>query len=57
MCLAKPGDHVTEGQPVLELHLDDARRLPEAVAALHGAMEIRLEPRAPRPLIIDVIRA
>jgi thymidine phosphorylase len=57
ICHAKPGDHVVEGQPLLELHLDDARRLPDALEALQGAIDIGSEPPPHRPLVIDVIRA
>ena len=57
MCLAKPGDAVEEGQPVLELHVDDPARLPDALEALHGAIQIGPEPPPPRALVIDVIRA
>ena len=35
-CLVKPGDPVSEGQPVLELHTDDASRLERAREALLG---------------------
>jgi thymidine phosphorylase len=55
VCLAKPGDAVESGQPVLELHIDDAARLPAALAALEGAIEIGVEPPEPRKLIIDRI--
>jgi len=56
MCLAKPGDVVEEGLPVLELHIDDPSRLPDALEALRGAIQIGPEPPPPRSLIIDVIR-
>jgi thymidine phosphorylase len=49
---AKPGDRVTIGQPLLELHTDDPSRLAPALEALDGAYEIGAE--APeRPLILD----
>jgi thymidine phosphorylase len=56
-CLAKPGDAVAEGQPVLELHVDDPARLPAALDALRDAVQIAPEPPPHRPLVIDVIRA
>jgi thymidine phosphorylase len=56
-CLAKPGDRVTEGQPMLELHLDDPTRLPAALQALHGAITIRPEPPPHAPLVLEVIRS
>ena len=57
VCLAKPGDPVDEGQPVLELHAEEAARFEHAVAALEGAMEIAAEPPEPAPLIIERISA
>jgi len=33
-CLAKPGDHVRRGQPILELHADDESRFAPAAEAL-----------------------
>jgi thymidine phosphorylase len=56
LCLAKPGDAVEEGQPILELHIDDAVRVPNALEALDGAIEIGPEPPPLRPLVIDTIR-
>jgi thymidine phosphorylase len=55
VCLAKPGDLVEEGAPVLELHADDADRFAAAAAALSAALDIGPEPPPPRPLIIDRI--
>jgi thymidine phosphorylase len=46
------GDEVVAGQPLLELHLDDPDRLPRALDALDGAVEIRPEPCAPPPLVL-----
>jgi thymidine phosphorylase len=57
LCMAKPGDRVEEGQPVLELHIDDLARVPHALEALHGAIQIGPEPPPHRPLVIDTIRA
>ena len=45
VCLAKPGDRVTAGQPVLELRTDDETRFGAAAEALAGAVEIGPEPR------------
>jgi thymidine phosphorylase len=47
LCLAKPGDAVEAGQPVLELRGDDAARFDRARTALAGAIEIG--PRQPVP--------
>jgi thymidine phosphorylase len=57
VCLAKEGDAVDEGQPVLELHVDDAGRVASAREALVGAFDVGPEPPAARPLVIDVLRA
>jgi thymidine phosphorylase len=56
MCLAKEGDAVDAGQPVLELHLDDPGRLDHALEALDGGIEIGPEPPPALPLVIDVLR-
>ncbi|MGI8677544.1 MAG: thymidine phosphorylase [Jatrophihabitans sp.] len=50
--LAKPGDRVTEGQPLLELHADDASRFERALAALDGSYEIGSS-FAATPLVLD----
>jgi len=57
MCVAKEGDVVEAGQPILELHLDDPSKLPFALVALEGAIEVADEPPVVRPLVLDVIRA
>jgi thymidine phosphorylase len=49
---ATVGDPVTEGQPLLELHLDDPAKLPEALDALDGAIEVSPQPVSPPPLIL-----
>jgi thymidine phosphorylase len=53
---AKPGDHVTAGSAVLELHTDDEIRIAGAMEALAGAWTIGPEPPTHQPLIIDRIR-
>jgi thymidine phosphorylase len=55
VCLRKPGDRVEEGEPLLLLHADDEARLPGALAALEGAIEVGPEPPAPRPLVVERI--
>ena len=40
ICLAKPGDRVQAGQPLLELRADDSERFGPARAALDGAITI-----------------
>ena len=49
---ATVGDHVEQGQPLLELHLDDPTRLESAQAALQGAIEITDGPVTPPPLVL-----
>jgi len=49
---AKPGDRVTAGAPLLELHADDPSRFDRALAALDGAVEIADTPVDPPPLLL-----
>ncbi len=56
ICLAKEGDAVEKGQPVLQLHLDDPGRLDHALEALDGGIEIGPEPPDALPLVIDILR-
>jgi thymidine phosphorylase len=55
ICLAKPGEWVEAGQPVLELRADDASRFGRAQDALAGAIEIGPEPPAAAPLVVERI--
>jgi thymidine phosphorylase len=54
--LAKPGDAVTAGQPLLELHTDEPSRFDAALAALDGGYDVGAAPDV-RPLIIERITA
>ena len=54
-CLAKPGDEVAEGQPLLELHTDRFERLDWAREALKDAVDIGDEAPAPTPVVLEVI--
>ncbi len=56
---AKPGDRVTEGQPLLELHADDEALFERGLQALQGGFDIGPAgtPFTPDPLIIDRITA
>jgi thymidine phosphorylase len=55
---AKPGDSVTEGQPLLTLHADDAGRFDRALESLADAVQISADGRyEPTPLVIDRITA
>jgi thymidine phosphorylase len=47
ICLAKPGDRVQAGQPVLELRADDQERFGPARAALDGAITVSAQAAAP----------
>jgi thymidine phosphorylase len=55
VCLAKPGDEVAAGQPILELRTDDETRFGPAFAALDGATAVGAEPAAAEPLVIERI--
>ena len=55
ICLAKPGDEVRKGQPLLELHADDENRFAPALAALDGAIEVSEAPPPSVPLVIEHI--
>ena len=52
---ARPGDRVTEGDGVLELHYGDAARLPAAVALATRAVGIGDEPPGESALILDTM--
>src|SRR5580693_4667515 len=54
-CLAKPGEYVAAGQPVLELHADDPDRFAAALEAVEGAVTIGSEPPARAALIVDQV--
>jgi thymidine phosphorylase len=49
---ATVGDPVEQGEPLLELHLDDPGRLDGALAALDGAIEVSPAPVAAPPLVL-----
>ncbi|TCC64787.1 thymidine phosphorylase [Kribbella pittospori] len=51
---AKPGDQVTEGQPLLTLHTDDPTRFDRALESLTDAVEVATS-YDPTPLVIDRI--
>jgi thymidine phosphorylase len=57
VCLAKPGDPVEAGQPLLELHADDPDRFVAAREALDGAVEVADEASPASPLVLDRITA
>ncbi len=51
----KPGDAVRAGEPVLELHADDAGKIPAALEALTGAVTYASAAPAQAPLVLDRI--
>lgn len=51
VCLAKEGEPVRAGAPLLELHTDDESLLPGALAALEGGFEVVAE-AGPRPPLL-----
>ncbi|RDI33489.1 thymidine phosphorylase [Lentzea flaviverrucosa] len=56
LCLAKPGDPVEAGQPLLELYTDTPDAVEGALQALEGAYEVRDSAPERSPLVIDTIR-
>ena len=57
VCLAKPGDAVQAGQPVLELHAEDPALFDAAREALRDAIDVVDEAPVSQPLIVDRIEA
>ncbi len=55
ICLAKPGDRVEQGQPLLELRTDEPARFSRALDALRGAIEIGTEPPVTSPPVLERI--
>ena len=51
----RPGDLITPNQTLFELHTDDAARIPGALAAQRGAIEVGSEPPDPSPLVLERI--
>jgi thymidine phosphorylase len=56
ICLAKPGERVQAGQPLLELRADEPDRFGPALAALDGAAVVSAgEPAAPASAVIEMV--
>jgi len=55
VCLAKPGEYVEAGQPLLELHCDEPDKFDFALNALEDAIDIDDQPSELFPLIVDRI--
>ncbi|MGW5053057.1 thymidine phosphorylase [Actinokineospora sp. NPDC004072] len=56
LCLAKPGDAVESGAPLLELHTDTPDAVPAALAALSDAVVIADEAAGRGSLVLETIR-
>ncbi|WP_189225749.1 thymidine phosphorylase [Saccharothrix coeruleofusca] len=56
ICLAKPGDVVVAGQPLLELRTDTPEAVPAALEALRGGIVIGDTPVPATPLIRETLR-
>ncbi|MCU1688600.1 MAG: thymidine phosphorylase [Jatrophihabitantaceae bacterium] len=55
--LAKQGDPVVAGEPLLELHTDEPSRFGVALQALEGGIDISSSPYTHGPLVLDRISA
>ncbi|WP_156754050.1 thymidine phosphorylase [Actinokineospora pegani] len=55
LCLAKPGEPVVEGEPLLELHTDTPDAVAGALAALAGAFEVG-DSAPERTLVLETVR-
>ena len=56
LCLAKPGEAVSAGDPLLELHTDTPDAVPFALAALEGGYSISDSAPAGTPIVLETIR-
>jgi thymidine phosphorylase len=56
LCLAKPGERVTAGQPLLELHTDTPDAVPSALASLEGALTISGTAPATTGIVLETIK-
>jgi thymidine phosphorylase len=56
LCLAKPGDPVSAGQPLLELHTDTPDAVPAALSALEGGFTIADSAPPPGDIVRETIR-
>ena len=55
ICLKKPGEQVTQGEPIIELRAEDPRLFDVALAALEGAVDIGDDRVEPEALIVERI--
>ncbi|MGC7095762.1 thymidine phosphorylase [Amycolatopsis lurida] len=56
LCHAKPGDRVTAGAPLLELHTDTPEAIPGALRTLDGSFTITDTAPAETPVVLDTLR-
>ncbi|WP_326568247.1 thymidine phosphorylase [Amycolatopsis rhabdoformis] len=56
LCLAKPGEPVVEGSPLLELHTDTPEAVAGALEALEGAFTVSSAAPVPGPIVLETIR-
>ncbi|MEC3981225.1 thymidine phosphorylase [Amycolatopsis sp. H20-H5] len=58
LCLAKPGDPVVAGQPLLELHTDTPDAVPAALASLDGGVLVTdsAPAREPGSIVLETVR-
>ncbi|MFB9904668.1 thymidine phosphorylase [Allokutzneria oryzae] len=56
LCLAKPGDEVRKGEPLLELHTDTPDAVPAALKDLEGGFSVADSAPVRESLVLDVIR-
>ncbi|SFD62420.1 thymidine phosphorylase [Actinopolyspora alba] len=52
-CLAKPGDRVSGGEPLFELHTDEPGTIEDASRRLHGAYEITQGEVRTEPVVLE----
>ncbi|MGW4483727.1 thymidine phosphorylase [Amycolatopsis sp. NPDC004368] len=57
LCLAKPGEAVVEGEPLLELHTDTPSAVAGALEALSGAFTVSAAAPVPGPIVLETIRS
>lgn len=57
LCLAKPGDAVTQGQPLFELRTNNADTLASALEVMEGAWTVAAEAEDRPDLVLDVLRS
>jgi thymidine phosphorylase len=55
MVLAKPGDQVRAGDPILELHYRDRARLDAALPLANRSIALGDVPPAPTPLLVGEV--